>query len=58
MRQMTSPFLDNGANGLTKVRQYLLHLLGTATLYVALVLSVVSAGQYLVEAWKEFFKKG
>lgn len=35
-----------------------LHLVGTATLYVALVLSVVSAGQYLVEAWKEFFKKG
>lgn len=34
------------------------HLVGTVTLYVALVFSLVSAGQYILEAWNEFSKKG
>ncbi|MCY3729645.1 MAG: CDP-diacylglycerol--glycerol-3-phosphate 3-phosphatidyltransferase [Nitrospira sp.] len=35
-----------------------MHLLGTVTLYVALLFSLVSAGQYLLEAWNEFSQKG
>ena len=35
-----------------------LHLVGTVTLYVALIFSLVSAGQYLLEAWNEFSQKG
>ena len=34
------------------------HLVGTLTLYVALIFSLVSAGQYILEAWNEFSKKG
>ena len=34
------------------------HLVGTVTLYVALLFSLVSAGQYLLEAWNEFSQKG
>ena len=34
------------------------HLVGTTTLYVALAFSLVSAGQYIYEAWNEFSKKG
>jgi len=34
------------------------HLVGTSALYVALVFSLVSAGQYVLEAWNEFSKKG
>lgn len=34
------------------------HLVGTVTLYVALIFSLVSAGQYILEAWTEFSKKG
>ena len=33
------------------------HLVGTLTLYVALLFSLVSAGQYLLEAWNEFSQK-
>ena len=35
-----------------------LHLVGTVTLYLALAFSLVSAGQYILEAWNEFSKKG
>ncbi|MCY4132894.1 MAG: CDP-diacylglycerol--glycerol-3-phosphate 3-phosphatidyltransferase [Nitrospira sp.] len=35
-----------------------MHLLGTVILYVALLFSLVSAGQYLLEAWNEFSQKG
>lgn len=35
-----------------------LHLVGTVTLYVALIFSLVSAGQYLLEAWNEFSRRG
>ena len=34
------------------------HLVGTLTLYMALIFSMVSAGQYILEAWQEFSKKG
>lgn len=34
------------------------HLVGTLTLYVALFLSLISAGQYILEVWTEFSKKG
>lgn len=35
-----------------------MHVVGTVTLYVALLFSLVSAGQYLLEAWNEFSQKG
>ena len=34
------------------------HLVGTLSLYVALLFSLISAGHYLLEAWNEFSKKG
>ena len=35
-----------------------LHLVGTVTLQVALIFSLISGGQYIFEAWTEFSKKG
>ena len=35
-----------------------MHMVGTVILYVALLFSLVSAGQYLLQAWNEFSKKG
>ena len=35
-----------------------LHLVGTLTLQVALVFSIISGGQYIFEAWTEFSRKG
>jgi len=35
-----------------------LHLVGTVTLYLALIFSLISAGQYIFEVWNEFSKKG
>ena len=35
-----------------------LHFVGTLTLQVALVFSIISGGQYILEAWTEFSRKG
>ncbi len=35
-----------------------LHLIGTLTLQVALIFSLISGGQYILEAWTAFSKKG
>ena len=35
-----------------------LHLVGTLTLQVALIFSLISGGQYIFEAWNEFSRKG
>ncbi len=35
-----------------------LHFVGTLTLQVALVFSIISGGQYIFEAWTEFSRKG
>ena len=35
-----------------------LHFLGTLTLQVALIFSLISGGQYIFEAWTEFSRKG
>lgn len=35
-----------------------LHVVGTLTLQVALIFSIISGGQYILEAWAEFSKKG
>ncbi len=44
--------------GAVSISMLNLHLVGTSTLYVALIFSLVSAGQYVLEAWNEFSKKG
>ena len=35
-----------------------LHFVGTLTLQVALIFSLISGGQYTFKAWTEFSRKG